>query len=184
MKRLRQVIKIHEHCIKIYDISNGEKKRNGNHQSLQSKAQLSVRFILCLTVKGSDLFLLVLSKTSRTQTSPRNLQGLEQKSKGAQTGWNIVTSHTWGMAIRPQGNNRNFWTFQMRHAWTDTLQVMEWDTASFAHYQKEGLCKGGFLFFFSSSEHFILKKVTSECGSSELIWKLQRQNIRVVQEMT
>lgn len=29
LKKLRQIIKTHEHCIKIYDISKGKKKTEG-----------------------------------------------------------------------------------------------------------------------------------------------------------
>lgn len=176
-------MKIQEHCMNTYDVSNGKKKKRqkyGNCQTLQSKAQLSLRFTLCLTIKASGLFLLLLSKTSKTQTSPRNLQGLEQKSEGAQGGWNTVASHTWGMAIMQQGDYRNLWTFQVRHAWTATLQAMEWDWTTCLVSKGSSVQRWGEVFcgvfFSSSSEHFILKwkkQATSECSSSELICKIR-----------
>lgn len=59
--------------------------------------------MLCLTVKGSGFFLLLLSKTSETQTFPRNLQGLEQKTEGAQGGWNTVVNNGF-TGLGEQGN--------------------------------------------------------------------------------
>lgn len=64
----------------------GTKKTEGWESPNPVKQGTAVRFMLCLTVKGSGFFLLLLSKTSETQTFPRNLQGLEQKKEGAQGG--------------------------------------------------------------------------------------------------